>query len=364
MRTTTVASSGSSPSSVRLAADHRERAAVDLGAVPDVLGHARHGRRDTRCSTPAGWPQRRSHPDQCSLGEEADRGAARDSPRQRARRAAPWRRRPCPRTGREARPARVRRDDETRRRERVQQRLAVGGSTSSSVSVRQGERRSSPGAASAAARRASAGSRRASGGSAVTATRPSFCSGRPRLRARAAPARRAPDGRVPAEQAARRVGGPAGEVADPPGRPVRAGGEREEGARCVSAPRRAPRRGRPHARRSAIERQREAVAALAAISATSAREPSARPLPSSIAKRKRPGSAASASSSQSARSSSATISSVGASAPGCAPRAGSRARCARARAGSTAAARRPSAVLRPARPPPPAARGSAGSRAR
>ena len=68
-----LASAGSRPSSSASLRISRERSAVDLGAVADVVAHD----AATPISTPCGWPQRRSQPDQCSLGDDPSRTAAR-----------------------------------------------------------------------------------------------------------------------------------------------------------------------------------------------------------------------------------------------------------------------------------------------
>ena len=157
---------------VGLAADQRERAAVDLGAVPDVLGHdARDADLDVLRLPAAALAARPVLARRGAVAHGGARGGdgAHVEQRLRARAHARARREPCP--------ARVGRDDEPGRRERRPASAAASArSTSSSVSVRQGESRTSPPERPASARSdpSESGSSRASGGSAVTATRPSF----------------------------------------------------------------------------------------------------------------------------------------------------------------------------------------------
>ena len=298
IRTTTRRERGLEAVEVGLAADHRERAAVDLGAVADVVGSRR--RRPTRrcCARiSAAAPQRRSQrrPSARSASEPVAHGCARRVAasahvEQRLASRRPARRTP---TGPSSRsPARRRARPPRARRERARRRAA---STSRSVSVRQGERRSSPSPRAASARSAASepGSSRASGGSAVTATRPSLWTSDARARAAGGAARRLRGDGAPAEQRRDRARRRPSRSAIRHGRPPAAAASSRK-ARAASQGERRRRRSASaaDARARTRERERERRPSRSATSATSARAPSARPLPSSTANRKRPGSAA------------------------------------------------------------------------
>ncbi len=247
MRTTTVASAGSSPSRFGLAADHRERAAVDLGCRR-ARSRSRRGRSARRCSA------RRRAADRSGARSPTSARSATSRRARAARRVAAARtsssaleHAPMPEQAeRPVQPELGARPRSPRARVRLRAPAASARGTSRSVSVRQGERRTSPSPRAASERSESieSGSRRASGGSTVTATRPSFCVASPGSQPGGA-ARRG--GEVAAGAAAeqrRDRGGAAADVRDAPDALVRARRELEEGAsRGAERPRR-HRRGR------------------------------------------------------------------------------------------------------------------------